>query len=478
MIDRRPVDNDSYRFQLADGAGEVVCKKLVRSLPGKRQVYQGEWAKQQVFAKIYQAPKRAKIHWQRELDGLKALHTARIAAPEIIYAGRVEDESWWVLLLAEITPAQSAAEAWQGRASDRQRFALMEQVIDLIATHHKSGICQRDLHLDNFLLREDKLYTLDGADIEAHSGELPQVQSLENLALLLAQNYPVYDRFAEKLFIRYQQMRGWQSVETVEIFLERVKAQREKRKEAYLKKSLRECSAFVCYESSNYQLVVDRKFYTDEMRAFLRDPDSSCPEPEALLKDGNTCTVWWTDVGGFELVVKRYNVKSFLHGLKLAVRKGRSHISWQNAHRLRFYGIATPRPVVLYRNTRHRLRPTTYFIASHVNGVDAREWFSDRSLSARQMMVMVEKIVAIMLQLETLWISHGDLKATNILIVDKEPQLIDLDSMKQHSSHQSFLPALKIDRERFMKNWEKQPQISALFTAALPPIITDQERPE
>ncbi|MCF6282870.1 MAG: hypothetical protein L3J28_11800 [Candidatus Polarisedimenticolaceae bacterium] len=470
MRDQQPFLGKEQHLVLAEGATELVCQRLVRSLPGKRQVYQARWGEQRVFAKIYQDPKRAEIHWQRELDGLQALHSANIAAPEIVHAGRVERQPWWVILLAEIKPAESMAEAWRMADSDEERLRLMVQVVDLIALHHQSGIQQHDLHLDNFLLCETQLYTLDGADIEAHADALPLGPSLDNLALLLAQNYPVYDRFAATLLEHYREARGWLEIEATEVFLQRIVKRRERRKVSYLRKCLRECSAFACYESPDYQLVVDRGFYTEAMKTFLRNPDSTCPEPEVLLKDGNTSTVWRTGVDRHDLVVKRYNVKSFTHGLKLAVRKGRSHISWQNAHRLLFYGIATPRPVVLYRNTRNRLRPTTYFIACHVSGVDAREWFSDSSHTVDQLRSMAEKLVALMQQLESLWISHGDMKATNILIVEGEPQLIDLDSMRQHRSYRSFLPALKNDRARFMQNWTKTPQIAALFATILEPM--------
>ena len=456
---------------LTDSPIELVCQKRVRLLPGKRQVFYAQWGEQMVFAKVFQDPKRAKKHWQRELDGLKALHAADILAPEVLHAGEVEGEPWLIILLAEIAPAKSMAEVWR-QAPDDERLHIMEQLVDLIVVHHQSGVQQYDLHLDNFLLHETELYTLDGADIKVDADVLAEEPSLDNLALLLAQNTPVYDRFSEGLLERYRLGREWGVTEESTLFLKRVQKWRERRKANYLKKTLRECSAFACYKSADYQLVVDRDFYSETMKAFLRDPDSSCPEPETLLKDGNTCTVWRVAVGCHELVVKRYNVKSFIHGMKLSVRKGRSHTSWQNAHRLLFYGIATPHPVVLYRNTRNHLRPTTYFIASHVSGVDAREWFTDASHSVEQLTAMAEKMAGVMGQLESLRISHGDLKATNILIVDGEPQLIDLDSMKQHRSYRSFLPALKNDRDRFMQNWAKMPQVEAIFARVLPPIAT------
>jgi len=465
------------RLVLTDSPIELMCQKRVRSLPGKRQVFYARWGEQMVFAKVFQDPKRAKIHWQRELDGLKALHSANIVAPEVLHAGKVEGKPWFIILLAEIAPARSMAEVWRLASDDEERLHLMEQVVDLIVTHHQSGIQQHDMHLDNFLLHGTELCTLDGADIEVHANALAEEPSLDNLALLLAQNTPVYDRFSERLLERYRQGRGWSVTEKSALFLKRVKKRREQRKANYLKKTLRECTAFACYESADYQLIVDRDFYTEAMKSFLRDPDSTCPEPETLLKDGNTCTVWRTEVDCHDLVVKRYNVKSCIHGLKLSVRKGRSYTSWQNAHRLLFYGIATPHPVVLYRNKRKHLHPTTYFIASHVSGVDAREWFTDASHSVEQLTAMAEKLATVMCQLESLWISHGDLKATNILIVDGAPQLIDLDSMKQHRSFRSFLPALKSDRDRFMQNWAKMPQVEAIFARVLPPLSSSQERP-
>jgi tRNA A-37 threonylcarbamoyl transferase component Bud32 len=478
MSDQEPFLDEQHTLQLADSAIALKCHKLVRSLPGKRQVFYADWGGQRVFAKIFQDPQRAEIHWQREIKGLNALYKANIAAPKAVYAGVVKNKPWLVILLAEIAPAQSMAEAWRLAESDEDRLSLMEQVVDLIVVHHQSGIQQHDLHLNNFLLHNGQLYTLDGADIEAHPAALAQEPSLDNLALLLAQNFPVYDRFAESLLERYQKGRDLEITESTSTFLQRVRKRREKRKNVYLKKTLRECSAFACYKTADYQLIVDRDFYTGSMKAFLRDPDSSCPEPETLLKDGNSSTVWRTDVDGHNLVVKRYNVKSFTHGLKLSVRKGRSHISWQNAHRLLFYGITTPHPVVLYRNTRNRLRPTTYFIASHANGVDLREWFSDSLHSIEQQSAMAEKLAVMFSHLAALWISHGDLKATNILIVDEEPLLIDLDSMQQHRSFKTALPALKKDRDRFMQNWQKMPQIEATFTRILQPLSSDQERQE
>jgi len=50
-------------------------------------------------------------------------------------------------------------------------------------------------------------------------------------------------------------------------------------------------------------------------------------------------------------------------------------------------------------------------------------------------------------------LSHGDMKATNIKILDQQPVLIDLDSMQQHKCAWFFRRKHARDLKRFMRNW-------------------------
>ena len=60
-------------------------------------------------------------------------------------------------------------------------------------------------------------------------------------------------------------------------------------------------------------------------------------------------------------------------------------------------------------------------------------------------------------------ISHGDMKASNLLWVDSELFFIDLDAARQHHSEASWRRANIRDRKRFLKNWRGIPELELLF---------------
>jgi len=56
-------------------------------------------------------------------------------------------------------------------------------------------------------------------------------------------------------------------------------------------------------------------------------------------------------------------------------------------------------------------------------------------------------------------ITHGDLKASNILLRWERPVLIDLDATYQHRTVKSYHNALNNDVRRFLQNWQNSPQL-------------------
>ena len=447
---------------LSDEGGELQCREVLRSLPGSRLVCRGHWLGRPVVAKIYQHPSRAEVHWRRERDGIRALHTSGLRTARLLFDGQVEKTGWWVLILEEIGHSNSMKAAWE-EADEVGRRSLLEELVDLLAEHHNRGICQQDLHFGNFLITDEALYTLDGADIRVYPDGIPPNEAMRNLALLFGQIFPRYDEWADPLLQRYTRARNWAEQPDRKLFLRQIREQRDTRLQEHLGKLYRDCSAFICRRSRGRLSVLSRRYDTPAMEQLLQDPDASYSHESQLLKKGNTCTVWSARVDDNALAVKRYNVKGVLHGAKLSLSRGRAFASWENAHRLRIYGIATPAPVALIRIQRGRFRPVAYYISELVNGVYALYWFQDDSVDWAEKELMAKKIIELFDQLDAQRLTHGDMKATNILIVGGEPLLIDLDSMRQHANDGDFSRQRRRDRERFLRNWQDEPRLFELF---------------
>ena len=117
--------SDSPALTLADGR-IVECGQTLRSLPEKRRVYAGRFDGRPVIVKVFLDRRRARVHFQRELDGLHAFHNAGIAAPEVLYAGS-DGDGRPVIILARLGDAVLAA---QGTYTDSGLFP------ELLALYH------------------------------------------------------------------------------------------------------------------------------------------------------------------------------------------------------------------------------------------------------------------------------------------------------------------------------------------------------
>ncbi len=449
------------KIQLEDGR-QLLCRQLVRLLPGRREVWQGELEGEPVFIKRYLSAKRAQRHWQRELEGVRVFQQHGILTPALRYAGHEQRGGRPLIVSAQIDDAVTLRAAWDAAGAHHRRQLLWDMVA-LLARHHRAGIYQSDLHLGNFVLSGERIFSLDGDGVRALPAGNGRSVSLDNLALFIAQLPPEWEAQIPALLAHYRAVRGWEQPADGDELRRRVGRARERRWRSWRGKLFRECSAFVCRKRAGRFEVIVRDAFGAALKALLADLDGSFPGREQALKNGNTCTVWATVVAGRRLVVKRYNVKGLLHGLKLSARPGRAMISWENAHRLRFYGIATPSPVAVVRIRRGPLQPVAYFLAEAVDGVDALSWFRDPAIPLPAKRRMAERIDALFLQLKAQRISHGDLKATNILIADGRPLLIDLDAMQQHADEIAFEKAWRRDLRRFLRNWRDDPEIAQLF---------------
>ena len=238
---------------------------------------------------------------------------------------------------------------------------------------------------------------------------------------------------------------------------------------------LRNCSDVRVERRARAFIAINRSCDSAALKIALQAPDAMLDAGSSVrLKSGNTCTVAAVEVGKQTLVLKRYNIKNFWHGLGRALRPSRAVQSWVNAYKLLLAGVATPLPIAVLEQRRWGLRLRAFLLTAYTPGPDAVEFFASNQEHAALRQQVALAIAQLFYRLYLLRLEHGDFKASNLLIVDGQPLLIDLDSMRQHDSVQHFQARHARDLRRFMHNWSGDDATRLLLSQAFYQIYPEQ----
>ena len=281
--------------------------------------------------------------------------------------------------------------------------------------------------------------------------------------MLLAQLPAMWDGVAPALLAEYQSAGGIASVDAAMLCasIEKVRAWR---LQDYLKKSLRDCTLFSVARSTNRFVAVLRT-ERERLADMLAVPDKAI-DTGLPLKSGNTCTVAQVALPGGDIVVKRYNLKSVGHALSRLWRPSRAWHSWREGHRLALYGIATPAPLALVEERFGPLRRRAWLFAEHCPGVSLSRHLSPESPPPAAEALALTTLFGLLCHLR---ITHGDMKASNLLWHAGRIWLIDLDACTQHRSEAAWRKAWRRDRARLLRNWPADSGLVAWLDRALPP---------
>lgn len=108
----------------------------------------------------------------------------------------------------------------------------------------------------------------------------------------------------------------------------------------------------------------------------------------------------------------------------------------------------------------------SWFISQYLSDVDLLSHLHDPLSTGTQPLRLSELVTEmsdIFSHLKKHDLSHGDMKATNILLSNGKLYLIDLDAAHQHRYGFTLMRARRKDRRRFMKNWRDEPVIYKAF---------------
>ncbi len=461
-----------YPLSLELGAqGTFECFETIRVVPGRRLVCRGRFGNKAVYAKIF-IGKSASHYALRDKAGVEALKQAGITTPDLLLATELADGAY-ILIYAAIEYSQNAEEVWS-TLDERSRLSLMQKLVETVAQHHQAGLLQTDLYFKNFLVQKepaqvDLIYTLDGDGIRRLSPLIHEHQKLRNLATLFSKMDVLDDIWIAELYAHYCAQFGMASspAREAEVWCLTQKTRHHEARSYADKKVFRSCTDVKVMR--NFRRFVAVASGVDAGILMPGLLDRFLDKPQSNIKNGNTCTIAKAMLANQPVIIKRYNIKNFWHGISRAVRTSRAAISWANAHRLIILNIATPKPLALVEDRLRCFRRRAYYVSEYVEAPDVKQFF-EHAVQVEQKEVVARNLATLFYKLYLLKISHGDCKSTNIKIFGLNPVLIDLDGMKAHFSGNScgwwFDKKHVKDLKRFMKNWEHDAETTDLLKQA------------
>jgi len=437
-----------FAIELADGRW-LQIDTLLRVLPGKRITGIATFAGQRVVAKLFIASSGSERHWQRECQGIEFLRQHDLPTPPLLAASALKSGGQYVLT-EFIDAAQSLADA----------PVALPRLFALLGRMHASGLTHEDAHLGNFLAHDDTLLILDG---DAIRGDQSTIAFQENLSLLLSQLPPnVLSEQRESLIAAYRSGNPTFVLDSAQLDRQ-IAAITSKRLHDYLDKCLRDCTLFKVAKTADRFTAVLRS-EADRLAPVIADPDRWMSDGKPL-KQGRTATLAIVECGGRQLVIKRYNIKNTGHALSRALRPSRAWYSWVAGNRLQFLGITTPRPLALIEQRFGPLRGKAWLITEYCPGRNLLEQLDAGGRVPEEELAALRSLFH---QLAAARITHGDLKATNLLRDGRRISLIDLDAMRQHGSNVTFRRAWRKDCVRFLENWPADSAVRKKLEETLP----------
>lgn len=209
----------------------------------------------------------------------------------------------------------------------------------------------------------------------------------------------------------------------------------------------------------HYWFVEAQQTYLQSLQKAL---DQQLADSQYPLKDDRTTTVARFNNASGTFVIKRYNPRNLWHTISRSLRVSRARRCWSMSYRFQQAGLNVAEPVMMYEWRFGPLRGNAYFINRFLRGEELLTTLPSMSPTLQNdVLLAVRHAFEVMRQNH---LSHGDMKASNLLWMDGELFFIDLDAARQHLNSVTWKAANRKDKKRFLKNWQDQPELLALFS--------------
>lgn len=179
------------------------------------------------------------------------------------------------------------------------------------------------------------------------------------------------------------------------------------------------------------------------------------------FKHDRTTTVSKIELADQTMVLKRYNPRNQWHKIKRALRRSRARRCWQMSYAFSEAGLNVAAPIMMLEDRFGPFRLDAYFLNEYLDGQELLTLMP--TLDEAQLLKVAEAIEDAFEKMKAARLTHGDLKASNLMWVKNQLYFIDLDAAQQHSNPVTWMKGHNKDRKRFLKNWEGNRQLLSIF---------------
>ena len=203
-----------------------------------------------------------------------------------------------------------------------------------------------------------------------------------------------------------------------------------------------------------------------DLPVLCSDPDKALHKAHIQIKSDKTTTLGrvHSDVG--ELVIKRYNTKNLWHRFRRNFQTSRARNSLEMSRCFTEVGIQVAEPMAVIESAFGPFRGRSWFVSRYLDNALLLDYLG-QPRNADVLERIRSQITSLFVTLMKNKMSHGDMKATNILVMENDLLMIDLDASRKHRIGLFHKKALGRDRKRFLKNWQSDPGLQKTFADSL-----------
>lgn len=365
----------------------------------------------------------------REWGALQAVRRRGLPTPEPIGLGEsggiVKRESF--LVTGELEGALPLDDLVRGknRLTARQRWRLIAEVAALIRKAHDRGVYQRDLHLENFLVREGAsefevfLIDLQRVIIGRLLGPGPR---WENLAVLHG-GCAAASRTDRLRFLQAYLSSPLPFPSDVRRIAADIERKGQGRRFRLWRSRQGRCVAenreFAKVQAGDFSGFARRDLRNEGLGDWLARPEQIFERPELkIVKDSTTTTVGILACGEKSFYVKRYNRQTLGYAFKNLFRVSRGRRGWIVFNSLRMRDIPAPLPLAYVERRRWRALFESYLVAAAVPGAnlaDIAKRFREGRISLKDKRALIEELARFVRRMHDRRVAHRDLKPQNII---------------------------------------------------------------